>query len=141
MDRQACYTCHFTNQAFNTETGFVDNGIVVGRKGVARFMLEVKGVAAHAGVEPEKGANAIVALAQFVVEAVVLSELGGVLGVVTGLAIAQGLAHGVPALKAAVPIWAVILGLGFCSLVGMVFGIYPAIRASRLDPIEALRYE
>ncbi|MDR7868218.1 MAG: M20 family metallopeptidase [Sporomusaceae bacterium] len=49
--------------AFNCETGFVDNGIVVGRKGVARIMMEVRGVAAHAGNDPENGRNAIIELA------------------------------------------------------------------------------
>ncbi|MDT8902595.1 M20 family metallopeptidase [Anaeroselena agilis] len=49
--------------AFNCETGFVDNGIVVGRKGIARIMMEVKGVAAHAGNDPENGRNAIIELA------------------------------------------------------------------------------
>lgn len=49
--------------AFNCETGFVDNGIVVGRKGIARILMEVKGVAAHAGNDPENGRNAIIELA------------------------------------------------------------------------------
>ena len=47
----------------------------------------------------------------------------------------------VPALTAAIPVWAVFLGLGFCSLVGLFLGIYPASRAARLDPIVALHYE
>lgn len=54
--------------AFNVETGFPDNGIVVGRKGVAQFMLEVKGVAAHAGNDPENGRNAILAMAHKIIE-------------------------------------------------------------------------
>ena len=54
--------------AFNTETGFVDNGIVVGRKGVARFMLEVKGVAAHAGNDPENGRSAILEIAHKIID-------------------------------------------------------------------------
>jgi glutamate carboxypeptidase len=54
--------------AFNTETGFVDNGIVVGRKGVARLMLEVKGIAAHAGNDPENGRNAILEMAHKVID-------------------------------------------------------------------------
>ena len=54
--------------AFNTETGFVDNGIVVGRKGVARFMLEVKGVAAHAGNDPENGRSAILEMAHKIID-------------------------------------------------------------------------
>lgn len=53
--------------AFNTETGFVDNGIVVGRKGVARFMMEVKGVAAHAGNDPENGRSAILEMAHKII--------------------------------------------------------------------------
>ncbi len=54
--------------AFNTETGFVDNGIVVGRKGVARFMMEVKGVAAHAGNDPENGRSAILEIAHKIID-------------------------------------------------------------------------
>ena len=53
--------------AFNTETGFVDNGIVVGRKGVARFTMEVKGVAAHAGNDPENGRSAILEMAHKII--------------------------------------------------------------------------
>jgi glutamate carboxypeptidase len=54
--------------AFNTETGFVDNGIVVGRKGVARIMLEVKGIAAHAGNDPENGRSAILEIAHKIID-------------------------------------------------------------------------
>lgn len=54
--------------AFNTETGFVDNGIVVGRKGVARLTLEVKGVAAHAGNDPENGRSAILEIAHKIID-------------------------------------------------------------------------
>ncbi|EGO63373.1 M20 family metallopeptidase [Acetonema longum] len=54
--------------AFNVETGFTDNGIVVGRKGVAQFMIEVKGVAAHAGNDPENGRNAILAMSHKIIE-------------------------------------------------------------------------
>lgn len=54
--------------AFNTETGFVDNGIVVGRKGVARLMLEVKGIAAHAGNDPENGRSAILEMAHKIID-------------------------------------------------------------------------
>lgn len=53
--------------AFNVETGFVDNGVVVGRKGVARIMLEVKGIAAHAGNDPENGRNAILEMAHKII--------------------------------------------------------------------------
>lgn len=62
--------------AFNVETGFVDNGIVVGRKGVAQFMLEVKGVAAHAGNDPENGRNAILEIAHKVIDVQNTSDWG-----------------------------------------------------------------
>ncbi|MHC1759228.1 MAG: M20 family metallopeptidase [Negativicutes bacterium] len=62
--------------AFNTETGFGDNGIVVGRKGVARFMLEVKGVAAHAGNDPENGRSAILEIAHKIIEVQKLTDWG-----------------------------------------------------------------
>lgn len=62
--------------AFNVETGFTDNGIVVGRKGVAQFMLEVKGVAAHAGNDPENGRNAILAMSHKVIEVQDRSDWG-----------------------------------------------------------------
>jgi glutamate carboxypeptidase len=60
--------------AFNTETGFVDNGIVVGRKGVARIMLEVKGIAAHAGNDPENGRSAILEIAHKIIAAQNLTD-------------------------------------------------------------------
>ena len=73
-------------------------------------------------------------------EAVVLSEIGAVLGMVLGI--------GGPLILSAsmdfpvgIPVWTVVLALVFCSLVGVIFGIWPAIKASRLDPIDALRYE
>lgn len=79
-------------------------------------------------------------LTQFVIEAVVLSEIGGIIGVGTGYA--AGMAFGAATkIPTAVPVWAVILGLVFCSAVGMLFGIWPAAKAAKLEPIEALRYE
>ncbi len=60
--------------AFNTETGFVDNGIVVGRKGVARIMLEVKGIAAHAGNDPENGRSAILEIAHKIIDVQKLTD-------------------------------------------------------------------
>jgi putative ABC transport system permease protein len=62
--------------------------------------------------------------------------LGIILGIVIGVFIGS-----VTPLPTAIPIWAVILGLGFCTTIGLFFGIYPAAKAARLDPIVALRYE
>ena len=77
---------------------------------------------------------------QFILEAIVLCELGGVIGVVLGLAGGNFAAYyfEVPPL---IPVDWVIFGLVICSLVGVVFGTYPAIKAANLDPIESLRYE
>jgi putative ABC transport system permease protein len=80
-------------------------------------------------------------MVQFIVEAVVLCEIGGVLGVVSGMIGANALAIYLLKLPPAFPAdWAVI-GLVVCSLVGIIFGSYPAYKAAHLDPIESLRHE
>ena len=92
------------------------------------------------GIRRAIGAKKRNIMAQFITEAVVLCELGGVLGVVLGL-----LGGNVVALfmkvPPAVPMDWTILGLVICSIVGIVFGTYPAYKAANLDPIESLRYE
>ncbi|TKJ42372.1 peptide ABC transporter permease [candidate division LCP-89 bacterium B3_LCP] len=92
------------------------------------------------GVRMAIGAKKVNILWQFLVEAVILSEVGGIIGVVIGiiLPIWAGKAFNIPA---AVPLWAIVLGLVFCSFVGIVFGLWPALRAAKLDPVEALRCE
>ncbi len=79
-------------------------------------------------------------MTQFIVEAIVLSEIGGIIGVGMGFLVGEifGRATNMPT---AVPMWSVVLGLVFCSFVGLVFGIWPAAKAANLEPIEALRYE
>jgi putative ABC transport system permease protein len=79
-------------------------------------------------------------MTQFIIEAIVLSEIGGIIGVGMGFAVGKlfGLAAKMPT---AIPIWSVVLGLLFCSMVGLFFGIWPAAKAANLKPIEALRYE
>jgi len=66
--------------------------------------------------------------------------VGGIIGILLGLGIGKMVDAFTP-VPAAVPIWTVFLGLIFCSFVGLIFGVYPAMKAARMDPIVALRYE
>jgi putative ABC transport system permease protein len=92
------------------------------------------------GLRKAVGARQFDLLGQFLVEAASLTGLGGLIGVGTGLLVVAGIrASGL--LPAAAPPWAVALGLAVSVAVGLIFGMYPAIRAARLDPIEALHYE
>ena len=79
---------------------------------------------------------------QFLVEAVVLSLFGGLIGLAIGYGAAALISLSVPSMPDAyIPSWAIILSFGFTSLIGSVFGLAPAIKAARLNPIDALRYE
>jgi putative ABC transport system permease protein len=92
------------------------------------------------GIRKAIGANRRDILSQFMIEAVILCQIGGIIGVVLGIfgGNVVGILVDAPAV---IPWdWAAI-GLGVCLLVGFVFGVYPAWKASTLDPIEALRYE
>ncbi len=115
--------------------------LVVAGIGIMNIMLvAVTERTREIGIRKALGARRVGILAQFLLEAVILCNIGGVAGVVVGFGLGNLVAvftH----FDARVPLeWAVI-GLLFCSAVGIAFGILPAIRASRLDPIEALRYE
>jgi putative ABC transport system permease protein len=78
---------------------------------------------------------------QFLFEAMTLTFLGGILGVVFAVGISRIVMFFVPSLPASIPSWAVITGLTVSVGVGLIFGVWPARKASRLDPIECLRYE
>jgi putative ABC transport system permease protein len=115
--------------------------LLVGGIGVmAIMMISVTERTREIGVRKALGARRREILLQFLAEAGALTLIGGVLGVVFGSAIGitVNLATGFPI---SLPWWSYALGLGFSATVGIVFGMIPAIRASRLDPIEALRYE
>jgi ABC-type antimicrobial peptide transport system permease subunit len=86
------------------------------------------------------GARRVEILFQFLMEAAFLTSAGGLLGVVLGGGIGW-LVHFITGFPVSLPWWSFALGLGFSAAVGIFFGMYPAIKASRLDPIEALRYE
>ena len=93
------------------------------------------------GVRRAIGAKKRSIMSQFIVEAIVLCEIGGVLGVILGMAGANALAVYLLKLPPAFPADWAIIGLVICSLVGIIFGSYPAYKAANLDPIESLRYE
>ena len=95
------------------------------------------------GIRKSLGAKPKFILRQFLLEAVVLCNLGGIIGVLLGFGIGNAMVKlGMSsAFEATVPVaWAVI-GLLFCTAVGILFGMLPAVKASRLNPIDALRYE
>jgi putative ABC transport system permease protein len=115
--------------------------LLVGGIGILNIMLvAVTERTREIGVRKALGARRRRILLQFATEAVTLSLLGGVLGIAVGFGVAF-LGRWTLGLYTAVPIWAVALSLAMSSGVGLVFGIYPAARASRLDPVEAMRSE
>ncbi len=117
-------------------------GLLVGGIGVMNIMLvSVTERTQEIGVRKALGARRKDIVRQFLYEAMTLTAMGGVIGVIGAVAISKLIALLLPALPAAVPAWAVIAGLVVSVFVGLVFGVLPARKASRLDPIECLRYE
>ena len=114
---------------------------MVGGIGVMSIMtISVTERTREIGVRKALGARRVEILWQFLLEAVFLTSAGGILGIVFGTGI--GLAvHALTGFPISLPWWSFAIGIGFSAAVGVFFGMVPAIRASRLDPIEALRYE
>ncbi|HEY7575275.1 MAG TPA: FtsX-like permease family protein, partial [Thermoanaerobaculia bacterium] len=116
--------------------------LLIGGVGVMNIMLvSVTERTREIGVRKAVGAYRRDIVLQFLTEAITLSLLGGAIGVVFGVAIPAGIKAAFDALPAETPLWSIILGLVVSMSVGIFFGLYPAVKASRLDPIEALRYE
>ncbi len=115
--------------------------LMVGGIGVmAIMMISVTERTREIGVRKAMGARRSEILVQFLAEAVFLTLLGGVIGI--GLGAATGfVAHYLTAFPVSLPWWSFAIGIGFSAAVGIVFGVVPAFRAARLDPIEALRHE
>lgn len=117
--------------------------LLVGGIGIMNIMLvSVTERTREIGIRKAVGAKRGDILLQFITESMTVSGVGGMIGVAFGYGMSRliGAAAG-DNLPTYVPAWAAIMGFGFAVTVGMFFGIYPAFRASRLDPIQALRYE
>jgi len=116
-------------------------GLLVGGIGViAIMMISVTERTREIGVRKALGATRREILWQFLVEAATLTLVGGIVGMAVGWLVSVVLARATP-VPAYVPLGSVILALGAAAVTGLLFGIYPASKAARLDPIEALRYE
>ncbi len=138
----------FTGISTLVVTAIVCITLIVGGIGIMNIMLvSVTERTREIGIRMAVGAKRVHILYQFLIESVTLSTLGGVLGLALGWGIAhltvvilrKTVAESFP--PAYVPFWVVLLSLGFAALTGAAFGVYPAVKASRLDPIDALRYE
>jgi putative ABC transport system permease protein len=118
--------------------------LVVGGIGIMNIMLvSVSERTREIGLRKALGARPVVILMQFLIEAVILCLMGGLIGLILGQA-STLLMQNIPDLpleNAEIPLWAMLLAFGFSAAVGVIFGMGPAIKASRLDPIEALRHE
>jgi putative ABC transport system permease protein len=86
------------------------------------------------------GATRVTILWQFLVEAVTLTGIGAVIGLIAGAAVSMLISNVTP-IKASIPPMSIVAALGASAITGVMFGMLPAVRASRLDPVEALRHE
>jgi putative ABC transport system permease protein len=143
----------FSNESLLTQVNSVTAGVKVGAVIIAMIALIAAGVGImnimlvsvtertkEIGIRKAIGAKKINILFQFLTEAVILCQLGGIVGIVIGLVVGN-LAGSALGANATVPVDWVVIGVLLCLIVGVSFGTYPAYKASSLDPIEALRYE
>ena len=145
----AIFTSEGQMETFKAITGGIAGAMIliaaiallVGGIGVMNIMLvSVTERTREIGIRKALGARRADIAAQFLVEAVTLTGVGGAIGIAVGLGIPQ-LVKVLLDFPAAAPLWSVFLGFGVSSAVGIVFGLWPALKAAKQDPIEALRYE
>ena len=117
-------------------------GLMIGGVGVMNIMLvSVTERTREIGVRKAIGARRRDIIWQFLTEAMTLTGLGGVVGVLLGYSISTAIRNLLPSFQTYVPLWAVVAAVSVASSIGLFFGMYPAVKAARLDPIDALRHE
>jgi len=132
---------NFTSTAYLVMIGVSSIALVVGGIVIMNIMLvSVTQRTKEVGIRKAVGAKKRHIMWQFLVEAVTVALVGGIIGILMGTAIAKIVSATTP-LPSAVELWSVVMGLLISSSVGIFFGIFPAMKAARLNPIEALRYE
>ncbi len=131
-----------TKQIFNTVLGAIAAiSLLVGGIGIMNIMLaSVTERTREIGIRRALGAKKRDIILQFLIETVILSGTGGVIGVIIGVTIPIVISH-VASMTTIVTPWAPMLAFSISALIGIVFGIYPALRAANMDPVEALRHE
>jgi len=121
--------------------GVATVSLLVGGIGIMNIMLvSVTERTREVGVRKALGATRKTILSQFLIEAVVLCVLGGIIGILLGMGMAYGLKLGL-GWTTSVSMTSIVLAFTFSAVIGIVFGVWPARRAASLDPIIALRYE
>jgi putative ABC transport system permease protein len=132
---------NFTSYFFLAMVALSSVALLVGGIGVmAIMMVSVSDRTKEIGLRKALGATRREVLWQFLVEAATLTLVGGALGIVFGL-LAGMLLKAAMSLESAVPLWSIVLACGVSVAIGLVFGLLPANRAARMDPVEALRHE
>ncbi|MCK4641351.1 MAG: ABC transporter permease [Candidatus Marinimicrobia bacterium] len=131
----------FTGFIFIAAVVICGISLLVGGIGIMNIMLvAVTERTREIGIRKAVGAKRRHILNQFLTESIGICLIGGLIGVILGVLIGVLIA-GALKLPPTIPMWSVFLGVGFSLMIGLIFGVYPAMKAARLDPIEALRYE